>query len=93
MQDKILIKNDQGQEKEFDILFTFTSNDTGKDYITYTDYEKDEQGNIKCYSVYKDNDKLLPVTTEKDNPLEFTLDYANNLPSYFDKLEYDYFYF
>lgn len=35
----------------------------------------------------------IPVTTEKDNPLEFTLDYANNLPSYFDKLEYDYFYF
>lgn len=66
MKDKILIKNDQGIEKEFDILFTFTSNDTGKDYVTYTDYEKDEKGNIKCYSVYYEGDKLLPVTTEKE---------------------------
>lgn len=66
MQEKITIKNEQGEEKEFDILFTFTSNDTGKNYITYTDYDKDEQGNIKCYSVYKDGDKLLPVTTKKE---------------------------
>ena len=64
MQDKILIKNDQGQEKEFDILFTFTSNDTGKDYITYTDYEKDEQGNIKCYSVYKAGENFLHLQKE-----------------------------
>ena len=80
MQEKILIKNDQGQEKEFDILFTFTSNDTGKDYITYTDYEKDEQGNIKCYSVYKDNDKLLPVTTEKE--LKFIDETLKTLQTY-----------
>ena len=66
MQERIIIKNDQGEEKEFDILFTFTSNDTGKDYITYTDYSKDENGNINCYSVYKEGDKLLPVTTEKE---------------------------
>ena len=80
MQEKILIKNDQGQEKEFDILFTFTSNDTGKDYITYTDYEKDELGNIKCYSVYKDNDKLLPVTTEKE--LKFIDETLKTLQTY-----------
>ena len=41
MEEKILIKNDQGEEKEFDILFTFESNETGKKYVTYTDYTKE----------------------------------------------------
>lgn len=66
MQETITIKNDLGEEKTFDILFTFTSTETKKDYIVYTDYTKDYKGNIKCYSVMKDNEKLLPVETEKE---------------------------
>ncbi len=66
MQETITIKNDLGEEKTFDIIFTFESNDTGKKYITYTDYTKDYKGNINCYSVMKDGDKLLPVETEKE---------------------------
>ena len=66
MEEKILIKNDLGEEKEFTILFTFESNETGKKYVTYTDYEKDEIGNIKCYSGYYKGEKLLPVTTEAE---------------------------
>ena len=64
MEEKILIKNDLGEEKEFDVLFTFNSKETGKKYVTYTDYKKDEKGNLKCYSGYYEGEKLLPVTTE-----------------------------
>lgn len=66
MKETITIKNDLGEEKTFDVVFTFVSNDTNKEYITYTDYTKDYKGNIKCYSVMKDGDKLLPVETEKE---------------------------
>ena len=44
MEEKILIKNDKCEEKEFDIIFTFESNETGKKYVTYTDYTKDYKG-------------------------------------------------
>ena len=44
MEEKILIKNDMGEEKEFDVLFTFESKETGKKYVTYTDYTKDYKG-------------------------------------------------
>ena len=66
MNEKILITNDQGEEKEFDVLFTFESKDTGKKYVTYTDYTKDYKGNINCYSGYYEGNVLLPVYTEKE---------------------------
>lgn len=66
MKDTITIKNDLGEEKTFDIVFSFISKDTNKEYITYTDYTKDYKGNIKCYSVMKDGERLLPVETEKE---------------------------
>ena len=66
MKETITIKNDLGEEKTFDIVFSFISKDTNKEYITYTDYTKDYKGNIKCYSVMKDGERLLPVETEKE---------------------------
>ena len=62
MNDKIKIKNELS-EKEFTILFSFEFEN--HNYITYTDYEKDENGNILCFSSICDNDKLMPVTDEK----------------------------
>ena len=38
---KIRVINDAGEEKEFDPLFTFESDETKKSYIVYTDHEKD----------------------------------------------------
>lgn len=66
MDEKIKIKNDKGEEKEYNLLFSFDSKKTGKSYITYTAFEKDEEGNIKCYSSELDNGKLNPVTTEEE---------------------------
>lgn len=62
MNDKIKIKNELS-EKEFTILFSFEFDN--HNYITYTDYEKDENGNILCFSSIYDDDKLMPVNDEK----------------------------
>ena len=62
MNDTIKIKNELS-EKEFTILFSFEFDN--HNYITYSDYEKDENGNILCFSSIYDNDKLMPVNDEK----------------------------
>lgn len=66
MKETIEIKNKNGEKKEFDVIFTFESTNTNQTYITYTDYEKDEEGNIKCYSGYFKGEKLLPVTAKEE---------------------------
>lgn len=66
MKNKLKIKNDLGEEKEYDILMSFTSDNTGKDYVVYTDFTK-EDNTIKCYaSIYEDG-KLSKIDTEEEN--------------------------
>ena len=36
------ITNDEGQEVECEVLFTFESDETGKNYMVYTDNTVDE---------------------------------------------------
>lgn len=59
-----------GKEIEFEILFTFESDETNKNYMVYTDNTKDENGNTKVYaSVFKPDAEpleLLPVETERE---------------------------
>lgn len=59
-----------GKEIEFEVLFTFESDETKKNYMVYTDNTKDENGNTKVYaSVFKpdaDPLELLPVETERE---------------------------
>ena len=45
---KITIEKN-GKEVECDLLFTFDSEDTGKAYMAYTDYSKDEEGRNNIY--------------------------------------------
>lgn len=66
MNEIITIKNDLGEEKKFDVLFSFISKNNGKKYVTYTNYEKDYKGNIMCYSGFYEGEKLLPIDTEKE---------------------------
>ena len=58
------------KEIEFEILFTFESDETKKNYMVYTDNTKDEEGNTKVYaSVFKPDAEpleLLPVETERE---------------------------
>lgn len=59
-----------GKEIECEVLFTFESDETKKNYIVYTDNTLDEQGNTKVYaSIYNPNEEntnLIPIETEKE---------------------------
>ena len=62
--------DDKGNEVICDILFTFESEETNKNYIVYTDNTRDETGNIEVYaSIYDPEDphsKLEAITTDKE---------------------------
>ena len=64
------VMNDEGKEVECEVLFTFESEETKKNYIVYTDNTTDEEGNTKVYaSIYNPNEeetKLLPIESEKE---------------------------
>ena len=67
---KFIVINDEGKEIECEVLFTFESEETNKNYIVYTDNTVDEIGNIKVYASIFDpnneNTKLEPIETEKE---------------------------
>ena len=64
------ITNDEGQEIECEVLFTFESDETGKNYMVYTDNTVDEEGNTKVYaSIYNPDEEdqtLQPIETDKE---------------------------
>ena len=64
------IIGEDGKEVECEVLFTFESDETKKNYIVYTDNTLDEQGNTKVYaSIYtpnEENTNLIPIETEKE---------------------------
>jgi len=62
--------DENGNEVIYDVLFTFESDETKKNYIVYTDNSRDENGNIQVYaSIYDPEDpksKLEAITTDKE---------------------------
>ena len=64
------VMDDNGKEIECEVLFTFESDETKKNYIVYTDNTIDDDGNTKVYaSVYNPNEeetKLMPIETDKE---------------------------
>ena len=75
--------NDEGKEVECEVLFTFESDETKKNYIVYTDNTIDEEGNTKVYaSIYnpeEDETKLIPIETDKEwKIIETILDELQN---------------
>jgi uncharacterized protein YrzB (UPF0473 family) len=72
MEEKMTFKviNDEGKEVECEVLFTFESDETKKNYIVYTDNTTDEEGNTKVYaSIYtpdQEETKLEPIETDKE---------------------------
>ena len=62
--------DENGNEVVYDVLFTFESEETNKNYIVYTDNTKDENGNIEVYaSIYDPDDpksRLEAIKTEKE---------------------------
>ena len=76
------VTDSKGKETEYEILFTFESEDTNKKYIVYTNNEKDNEGMIKTYaSIYEEEDdgvlKLTKIEDEKEwNVVEKLLNHA-----------------
>ena len=62
--------DENGKEVIYDVLFTFESDETNKNYIVYTDNTRDESGNIQVYASIYDpenpNSKLEAITTDKE---------------------------
>lgn len=62
--------DENGKEVVYDVLFTFESDETNKNYIVYTDNTRDEAGNIEVYASIYDpenpNSKLEAITTDKE---------------------------
>ena len=62
--------DENGNEIVYDVLFTFESEETNKNYIAYTDNTIDETGNVEVYaSIYNPGDpqtKLEPIESEKE---------------------------
>lgn len=76
-EEKITFKlfDEEGQEVEYEVLFTFESNETNKSYMVYTDNAIDEEGNTKVYaSIYEpkedgtidENTTLKPIETDAE---------------------------
>jgi len=72
MEEKMTFKvtNEEGKEVEYEVLFTFDSDETKKSYMVYTDDSKDENGNTRVYaSAYvqgEEETELLPIETDKE---------------------------
>ena len=72
MEEKMTFKavNGEGKEVEGEVLFTFESDETKKNYMVYTDNTLDESGNIRVYaSIYNpelENSELLPIESEAE---------------------------
>ena len=62
--------DENGNEIVYDVLFTFESEETHRNYIVYTDNTKDAEGNVEVYaSIYDPNDphsKLEAIETDKE---------------------------
>jgi len=76
MKDEIMtfkVTDEEGKEIECEVLFTFESDETKKNYIVYTDNTLDDEGNTKVYaSIYNPDEeetKLLPIESDNSGKL------------------------
>ena len=77
------ITDENGTEIEYEVLFTFESDETKKNYIVYTDNTVDEEGNTRVYaSIYTPGQaetELKPIETDKEwKIIETILDELQN---------------
>ena len=63
----IVITDDQGNEIEYEILFTFDNEENGNSYVVYFDPNEDEPS--AQASIFTEDGRLLPI----ENPDEWEL--------------------
>ena len=64
---KINFLLDDGTEKEYDIILTFRSDITNKDYVVYTDNQYDQNGKLKIFAGTYDPDENKYLDAVKTN--------------------------
>lgn len=64
------VMDENGKEVTCEVLFTFDSEETKKNYIVYTDNTTDEEGNVRVYASTFDpnteNTELKPIETDRE---------------------------
>ena len=64
------LTSEDGETKEYEVILTIESPEFNKNYIVYTDYSLDENGNYKTYaSIYDASGEdlnLTPVTSSEE---------------------------
>ncbi|MBR7042031.1 MAG: DUF1292 domain-containing protein [Bacilli bacterium] len=67
---KFVVLDEKGKEIVCEPLFTFESEETGSQYVVYTDNTKDSNGNVRVFaSIYEagpEGNRLLPIKSEKE---------------------------
>lgn len=85
---EIIITLPSGEEKRYDVIFTFKSRNTNKDYVVYTDYKKDNNNTIICYSgIYNEGNISRVDTTEELNIIDKILNDITNMENIKYKIE------
>ncbi len=64
------VLDENGKEVTCEVLFTFESEETSKNYIVYTDNTTDGKGNIRVYASIFDpkaeNTELKPIESDRE---------------------------
>ena len=64
------VLDENGKEVTCEVLFTFDSEETKKNYIVYTDNTTDEEGNVRVYASTFDpaneTTELKPIETDRE---------------------------
>lgn len=73
MEDKKLtfkVTDETGKEIECEELYSFKNDETGKNYMVYTDNSMDEDGCLRIYAAIHnpngDDDKLIPIDNDEE---------------------------
>ena len=69
LEDKLTIVKD-GKEVECEVVFDFTCNENGRNYVAFTDHSTDEYGNeniyVKSYDPYAEKVVMEDITTDAE---------------------------
>lgn len=69
MSDKTLrIEDEQGEEKDYEILFTFHHEESGKSYVVYKEFGDSEEVFAAIYTEHEGEEggDLLPIETDEE---------------------------
>ena len=64
LEDEMIITNENGEEKVMKILFTYESEQRGKEYVFL--YEKDDEENVLVFSVNAEDNSLEEIEDDEE---------------------------